>query len=633
VDAPIESPGTGLSDSRGRPSAGLAIVALGVVFGDIGTSPLYTIKVCFATANAAPTVENALGIASLLIWTLVFVVCFKYVTILMHIDHDGEGGILALLARAEPPKILGVPMRAGWLVWIVAIGGAMLIGDGMITPAISVVSAVEGLGVATSAARPFIVPLAAGILFGLFAIQSRGTRRVGGIFGPVMALWFAAIAISGLVAILARPSILAALNPLWAARFVTHHGVYGFLIFGAIILGMTGAEALYADMSHFGRRPITLAWYVFVLPALVLNYVGQAAIVVANPKLLGSPFYALTPGGTLLPMVALATVATVIASQSLISGAFTLTKQAISLNLCPRMLVVHTSEDERGQVYVPLVNATLAVVCILLVLSFRSSDRLAAMFGLAVATTMLATDCAFCVVALRALRWRTPVVVLLTGAFGLLDATFVLAGLPKFLDGAWLPIAVAAVISLVAVTWLTGRRSIARALHEQQQPVKEFLAQYDGLTRTKGAVVLLTGDPTGVPFISKHRWLAQLVSEQLVVALTVATIPRPYVEDAERVRIERVSDRFVRVFAEFGYMEQPRIQPILGACGVHDLEIDKDTTSFVYADPVIVARSHGGLPRWQRALFQLLGRVSRTLATDLEIKADRRVGLGVEAAV
>jgi len=604
------------------------------VFGDIGTSPLYTLKTCFTTVHAGPTAQNALGIVSLLVWALLLVVCVKYVTLLMRIDHDGEGGILALLARAQPPKILGVPMRPNWLVWVVAIGGAMLIGDGMITPAISVVSAVEGLGVATPDAQRFVVPLAAGILLGLFAIQSRGTQRIGVVFGPVMVLWFVAIAVSGLAAIVAHPTILAALNPWWAVWFVTHHGVFGFLIFGAIILGMTGAEALYADMSHFGRVPITLAWYLFVLPALVLNYVGQAAEIVANPATLASPFYGLTPGWTLLPMVALATAATIIASQSLISGAFTLTKQAIALNLCPRMLVVHTSKDQRGQVYVSLINAMLATVCILLVITFRSSDRLAAMYGLAVATTMLATDCMFFVVAGRALHWQPVAVFVVGGAFALLDATFVLAGLPKFLDGAWLPVAVAAVISLMAITWLTGRRSVARALHRQREPVRQFLSEYGAVNYpSKGTVVLLTGDPTGVPFVSKHRWLGELIREEIVVAMTVMSVPRPYVDEAARVKIERVSARFVRVLAEFGYMEQLRMQPILDACGVHALNIDDDTTSFVYADPVIIPRRHGGLPSWQRRLFELLQRLSRTLATDLEIKASRRIELGVEAAV
>jgi KUP system potassium uptake protein len=614
--------------------AGLALAALGVVFGDIGTSPLYTIKTCFTTAHAAPTAENATGIVSLLIWTLVFVVCFKYITILMRIDHDGEGGILALLARAEPPKIFGVPVRPNWLVWVAVAGGAMILGDGMITPAISVVSAVEGLNVATPAAQSFIVPISAGILIGLFAIQWRGTGSVGAIFGPIMTLWFGAIALSGAIAIAAHPAILAALDPLRAAWFVTHHGIFGFLIFGAIILGMTGAEALYADMSHFGRVPITLAWYVFVLPALVLNYTGQGAIIASDPKALDSPFYALTGGWMLLPMVALATAATIIASQSLISGAFTLTEQAIALNLSPRMAVLHTSKDERGQVYVPLVNAILAIVCIALVLTFRSSDRLAAMYGLAVSATMLATDIVFYRVATHALKWRRTVAFPLALAFGLLDLTFVIAGLPKFIDGAWVPVLIAAAISVVATTWLIGRRCIARELRNQLEPVETFAKERAASARTRrGVLVLLTGDPTGVPFLNSHPWLKDVADEDLVVLLTVVQIARPYVAEAHRVEIDRVSANFVRVFANFGYMEVPRITPILRACKVSQFDIDKDTTVFVSANFVIVPAERNGLPRWQRTLFDVMQHLSRKLATDLEIRGDRRVDVGVEVAV
>ncbi len=619
--------------SRKSPPTGVALAALGVVFGDIGTSPLYTIKTCFTSAKAAPTAENAIGIVSVLIWALFFVVCIKYVTVLMRIDHDGEGGILALLARAEPPRIFGVPMRPDWLLWVAVVGGAMIIGDGMITPAISVISAVEGLSIATPAAQPLIVPICAGILLGLFAIQRRGTQSVGGIFGPIMSLWFAAIAVAGLVAIVAHPAVLAALNPLHAVWFVTHHGIFGFLIFGAIILGMTGAEALYADMSHFGRVPITLAWYGLVFPALLLNYVGQGAIVVADPTALASPFYALSPGWTLLPMVALATAATIIASQSLISGAFTLTEQAIALNLCPNMTVTHTSKDERGQVYVPLVNAILAIVCILLVITFRNSDRLAAMFGLAVSCTMLATDVVFYVVATRALLWKPVVALPLAVAFGLLDVTFVAAGLPKFVDGAWLPLVVAAAISVTAVTWLMGRRAVARELHAQQESVESFVAEHGSLAQPKGAVVLLSADPTGVPFLNTHSWLERFVTDQIVILLTVKAAPRPYVPETERVKIETISARFVRIRADFGYMERPKLAPILNACGAAKLDIDKDTTSFVYANPVIVRKGRGGLPRWQRLYFEVMQRNARTLASQLEIKANRQIEVGVEVAV
>jgi KUP system potassium uptake protein len=613
--------------------AGLAVAALGVVFGDIGTSPLYTLKTCFDSANAAPTAENALGIVSLLVWALAFVVCLKYVTVLMRVDHDGEGGILALLALAEPPKIHGAKIKASWLVWVVVIGGAMLIGDGMITPAISVISAVEGIGVATSAAQPFIVPISAGVLIALFAIQWLGTQSVGQVFGPVMIVWFIAIGASGLVAIVAHPAIWAALDPRHAAGFVVHHGVVGLLVFGAVVLCVTGAEALYADMSHFGRTPIALAWYGLVLPALLLNYLGQGAVVIGDPKALASPFYALTTGPMLWPMVALATAATVIASQSLISGAFTLTEQAIALNLSPRLAVLHTSRDQRGQVYVPVINMVLGFACLALVLAFRSSDRLAAAYGLAVACTMAATDIAFFVVATRVFkwpkRWVTPLVVL----FLTVDGTFVLAGLPKFFDGAWIPLAISALVTAIAITWLEGRRGVAKVLTEQQVPVAKFLADHPALKQPpEGTMVLLTGDPNGVPFVTHHRWIVPRLDRERVALLTVVSAGRPYVDEHERVTIDRPCDRFARISASFGYMEQPRLKPIIEACKVRDFDIDSDTTTFIYADPVIL-RKVNGLPRWQRRLFGFLHRLSKPLAEELRIKPERRVELGLEVDV
>jgi KUP system potassium uptake protein len=613
--------------------AGLAIAALGVVFGDIGTSPLYTLKTCFDSANAAPTAENALGIVSLLVWALFFVVCLKYVTVLMRIDHDGEGGILALLALAEPPKINGAKTKASWLVWVVVIGGAMLIGDGMITPAISVISAVEGMGVATSAAQPFVVPISAGVLIALFAIQWRGTQSVGRIFGPVMIAWFTAIAATGLVAILAHPAIWQALDPRYAAGFVFHHGVVGFLVFGAVVLCVTGAEALYADMSHFGRRPIALAWYGCVLPALLLNYLGQGALILSNPKALSSPFYALTTGWMLWPMVVLATAATIIASQSLISGAFTITEQAIALNLSPRLAVLHTSRDQRGQVYVPVINMALGFACLALVLAFRSSDRLAAAYGLAVACTMAATDIAFFVVATRVYKWRKRWVAPLVGLFLAVDGIFILAGLPKFFDGAWIPLAISALVMAIAITWLEGRRGVAKVLTEQQVPVAQFLAEHPALKHSaEGTMVLLTGDPNGVPFVTNHRWLVPRLDHERVALLTIVSAGRPYVDEHERVRIERPCDRFAKISASFGYMEQPRIKPIIEACKRNGFDIDSDTTSFVYADPIILRKTNG-LPRWQRRLFGFLHRLSKPLAEELRIKPERRVELGLEVDV
>lgn len=611
----------------------LALAALGVVFGDIGTSPLYTLPTTFSVANAAPTLENTLGIISLLAWALIVVVCIKYVTVLMRVDHEGEGGILALLALVSPPRLLGKIGGARWLIPVVVVGAAMLIGDGMITPAISVISAVEGLNVATSAAQPFIVPISAGVLLALFLIQYRGTQIVGSLFGPVMLLWFVAIAIAGAKAIAGHPVILAAFNPLHALTFLFHHGIFGFLVFGGVILALTGAEALYADLSHFGRIPITWAWYGAVFPSLMLNYLGQGAVVLRNPKALDSPFYALTTGWALMPMVFLATFATVIASQALISGAFTLTEQAIAMNLCPRMRVVHTSQTQRGQVYIPFVNALLAVVCLILVFTFRTSARLASAYGLAVACTMLATTLAFFVVATTVFKWPKRYVIPGMSLFALIDATFVLSGLPKFLDGAWVPIAVSAVIAFTSLTWLWGRRSLARSLAADQQPVAEYIAKHAQPATPVGQTVMLTNDPSGIPFVRNHPWLSQFLNDKKVVLLTLEPASRPYVEQVRRVAIERLAPSLFVLRASFGYMEEPSIKYIFRACGTLDFALDDENTTFFFSAPAIVGSAKDGMHQSQRVLFAWLSRVSRSLVDDMEIPPDRRVGIGVEVQI
>ncbi len=618
-----------------RGGAGLAVAALGVVFGDIGTSPLYALKTCILTAHVEPTLENVLGILSLLLWLLTFVVCVKYVGNLMRVDHEGEGGILALLALASPPRAFGVPLSLGWLTIVVVTGAAMLFGDGIITPAISVISAVEGLGVVTQAAQPFIVPASVAILLGLFLIQSRGTEKVGGMFGPVMVAWFLAIGTAGLFAIVKMPQVLFALDPRHALFFVSHHGVFGFLILGAVVLAMTGVEALYADMSHFGRKPIALAWYALVFPALALNYLGQGGALLQSPAALESPFYALTPPPFLVPMVILATLATVIASQSLISGAFTLTEQAINLNLWPRMTVVHTSSRQRGQVYVPAVNVALGAACIALVLAFRSSDNLAAAYGLAVSTTMLATSIAFYEVVTRVLHWKKIVAVPLVASFIAVDGSFFLAGLSKIPQGAWVPLALALALVLSSLTWLQGRRCVAKALSELQMPLERYLEEArPSKGEAKGTMVFLTGDQHGVPFVGgKHNWIRARADEERVVLLTLSRAARPYVEEPQRVRIELVSERLALVTAQFGYMERPRMDPVLVACGAQGLRLDTNETSFFYADPKLTRAECNPLPAWQRRYFEVLARNARPLPDDLGIRPERRVELGVEVAV
>jgi KUP system potassium uptake protein len=615
---------------RPFPNGPLALAALGVVFGDIGTSPLYTLTTCYTTANAAPNLENTLGIISAIAWALIVVVCIKYVTFLMRVDHEGEGGILALLAIASPPNLIGKLHGMKWLIVTVVIGAAMLIGDGMITPAISVISAVEGIGEVTTAAQPWIVPVSLGVLLFLFLIQYRGTQSVGVLFGPVMLLWFIAIGIVGAVAIVAHPAILAAINPYHALYFITHHGIYGFLIFGAVILALTGAEALYADLSHFGRIPITIAWYGVVFPALLLNYFGQGANLIANPKAVDSPFYALTTGWALIPMVVLATAATVIASQALISGAFTLVEQAIAMNLAPRMQIIHTSQDQRGQVYVPFVNFLLAIVCLILVVTFKSSARLAAAYGLAVACTMLATTITYFVVATRVFKWPRRYVIPGISLFVVIDALFVLSGLPKFADGAWVPIAISVLMAFISLTWLKGRRRLAFALAGDHQPVTQFAAQRDETFKPVSRTVLLTRDTHGIPFVRQHRWMPGYLHDKSVVLLTLAPAGRPYVEQARRVQIERLGHALYAVKASFGYMEQPNFRAIVRACARFDFTIDDDTTTYFFAAPELRGGGDSGMLRWQRVVFMWLVRVSRSLIDDLELPVDRRVGLGIE---
>ena len=611
----------------------LALAALGVVFGDIGTSPLYTLNTCFTATNTTVTLPNVLGIISLLAWALIVVVCIKYVTVLMRVDHEGEGGILALLALAQPPRLIGKLTTTRWLIPVVVVGAAMLIGDGMITPAISVISAVEGLNVATSAAQPFIVPISAAVLLGLFLIQSRGTANVGAVFGPVMLLWFLAIGIAGAVAIAGHPAVVAAINPYWALWYIFNHGIYGYLIFGSVILALTGAEALYADLSHFGRIPIAWAWYGIVFPALLLNYFGQGASIMGDPKAIDSPFYALTGGWMLIPMVVLATLATVIASQALISGAFTLCEQAIALNLSPRMRVIHTSQQQRGQVYIPFVNWLLAVVCLILVFTFRTSAHLAAMYGLAVACTMLATTLAFFVVATTVFKWKKRYVIPGISLFVLIDTIFVTSGLPKFAEGAWVPLAVSAAIAFVSLTWLRGRRALARALTVDQQPVAEYLAEHHVPATPTGCTVLLTSDPNGVPFVRNHEWMPAFLRDKMIVLLTLSPASRPYVEQIHRVTIDKIAPSLFVLKANFGYMEEPSLRYIFRACDTLGFDIDDERTTFFYSAPIIVGRQDGGMRAWQRGLFSWLSRVSRSLVDDMEIPPDRRVGVGIEIRI
>ena len=613
------------------PSTPLTLIvgAMGVVFGDIGTSPLYTLKVCLGLAGSKGGLDDVLGICSLLLWALIIVVCIKYITFILRVDHDGEGGILALLALASPRPEFGRMIRSVGLTLVVVVGASMLLGDGIITPAISVISAVEGIGVVSMAFQPYVVPISLAVIIGLFALQSRGTEKVGGLFGPVMVLWFVAIGIFGALALFAQHEVLRGLDPRYALHFLTRNGLAGFTILGGVVLAVTGVEALYADLSHFGRKPIVLGWYGLVFPALVLNYFGQGAKLVANPQAIENPFYALSPGWALIPMVVLATVATVIASQALISGTFTLVEQAIALNLAPRVLVTHTSDRYKGQVFVPSVNRWLALGCAILVIGFRSSDRLASAYGLAVACTMLCTSIVYFVVISKVLHWNRALAIALVTMFVVVDGSLVLASLPKFIDGGWIPISISAVLVLMSLTWLEGRRCLTKALADQQTPIENVLEKLPAGVAEHGTMVFLTPDPRGVPFLARHRWIRDRANEERIVILNIARAQTPFLTDGERVTVERHSLRLIRVIARFGYMEAPRIDPILRSCDAFGLDLDRDDTSFFYADPKIEAAPQGGMPDWRRQLFATLLRNARPLPDDLRIQAERRIELGV----
>ncbi len=613
-------------------TAALTMAALGVVFGDIGTSPLYTLTSCFAFSGASPSnLNDALGIASLLVWALILVVCVKYLGCIMRVDHDGEGGILALLALGTPQNSRRHPVATGLLTTIVVIGAAMLLGDGSITPAISVISAIEGIKPLAPTASSFIVPLSVGILIAMFAIQRFGTGYIGRIFGPIMFVWFASIAIAGGISLSHEWVVLNALNPMYGIHFIQNHGLSGFWGLGGVVLAITGVEALYADLSHFGRKPIFFAWYGTVCPALMLCYLGETAAVIRNHAALSAPYYALTPGAWLVPSILLATIATIIASQALISGAFTLVEQAIALGLAPRIRVLHTSAEQRGQVYIPAVNTLLGVGCIALVIAFRESDRLAAAFGLAVSCTMLATSIAWFAVVTRRKMWPRSLAIIALAGFVCIDGAFVIAGLPKFSDGGWVPFLVSAVLTLLSLTWVWGRRSLAAALREGDTPLADVLTTIASLPAVSTPpIVMLAADPERVPLYGIHPWVTERVNATALVILHVEPVPVPRIPYQERVSVEHMGPRVTIVRARIGYMEPPRIRPILCACHALDLDLTQPDIVFTYTQPVLEAHGRQSVTtKILTSIFSLMLRNARRLSDDLEIPAQQRVGLGI----
>ncbi len=613
----------------------LTLGALGIVYGDIGTSPLYTLRECLTQAGGfGLTAANILGILSLIFWSLIIVVTVKYVIFVMQADNQGEGGILALTALALRGMRSGHRRTAAVMAVGIA-GAALFYGDCLITPAISVLSAVEGLKVATPLFEGYVVPITVTILVLLFLVQSRGTERVGRLFGPIMTVWFVVIGALGAVQIAHYPGVLAALSPHHAAEILAGHGWKGFLLLGAVVLAITGGEALYADMGHFGRHPIRLAWFGLVLPALLLCYFGQGALLLHEPAAIANPFFHLAPDWALLPMVGLATAATVIASQAVISGAYSVTQQAIHLRYLPRMEVRHTSEQEKGQIYLPQMNWLLLLGVVALVVSFQSSSSLAAAYGIAVTGTMVATTALAYKVARRLGRWSLVQAGLALAVFMTVDLGFFVSNLGKIMEGGWFPLLVGALVFVVMVTWRRGREVVRRRLAEDALPMDALLERLKGggIQRVSGTAVFLTGNPRGLPPGLLHSLKHYKVLHQRVVLLTVEVEDVPHVAEDRRFELKPHSAGFYRLIVHFGFMDEPNIPGVLEGRRIPGLPFEPMETSYFVSRETLIRSRRAGLPRWQEPIFVLLSRLSTSASEFFCIPPNRVVELGMQLEI
>jgi KUP system potassium uptake protein len=605
----------------------LALGALGVVYGDIGTNPLFALTEAFGGEHPVRvSVPSVLGVLSLIFWALMLVVTVKYLTFVMRASNDGEGGILALLG------LIPVGSRPRALVLVILGGAALLYGDGVVTPAISVLSAVEGLNAVAPALSRWVVPITIAILVGLFLVQRRGTAGIGVVFGPVMVLWFATIGALGARQVLRQPLVLSALNPAHAVRFFVESSGSAFVVLGAVILCVAGGEALYADMGHFSRRPIALAWYTLVLPALVLNYFGQGAFLLSGGVPEPSAFYAIVPRALLVPMIGLSTAATVIASQALISGAYSLTQQAVQLGFSPRVTIVHTSAGHMGQIYVPEVNWLLMVACVALVATFKTSASLAAAYGLAVTGTMSVTTVAYFLVVTKVWGWPLYKALPLCGAFMVVDLTFLVANLRKFFEGGWVPFGIGLLVFVLFTTWMAGRRRLGAYLASVVVPLPAFLADV-AITkpaRVRGTAVFMTANADGVPVLLLHHFKHNQVLHDTVVLLTLESQQTPYVKPEARLALTNLGHGFHRVVARFGYMETPNVPALLAATHDAGLVVDPARTTYYLGRETLLPGKTRGMWQWQKHLFALVSRNARSATSYFGIPPNRVVELGMQ---
>jgi KUP system potassium uptake protein len=611
----------------------LALGSLGIVYGDIGTSPLYAIRECFHGTHAIALTEgNIFGALSLVFWSMTIVVCVKYIVFVMRADNQSMGGIFALLALIPSDKRRISPRLYSVVGFIAMLGASLLYGDAVITPAISVLSAVEGLEVATEAAKPWVLPITCGILLSLFLVQNRGTGNIGNIFGPIMTVWFAVIAILGGMAIIERPDILRSVNPMYAFEFFAANRLPGIIVLGSVVLCITGGEALYADMGHFGRNPIRLSWLGVAFPSLLLNYFGQGALLLSDPNFAFNPFYGLVPRLFLYPMVFLSTLATIIASQAMISGIFSITQQGIQLGFLPRLRVVHTSPETQGQIYIPEVNYMMMIACIGLVLLFKKSSGLAGAYGIAVTADMGFTSLLYFFVITRTWGWPLWKAVPLVTLFLTFDISYFSANLLKILDGGWVTLTIAAIIATAMKTWKDGRAELGRKMLAARFPVNMFLEDVarHNPHRVRGTAVFMSVSPVGIPSSLLHNFKHNQVLHEKVVLLSIRSIDVPTTQDEEKLKIEELGQGFYRIIATYGFMEKPDVPKIMHLASLQGLLNDPATTTFYLSRESLLIGGDSKMMRWRKALFTFISRNAGSPTAYFDVPPDRVVELGIQ---